>query len=208
MLYDSYKNKFYLENKIFDFDKKDWLTIAEIPSEAIKISNVEAVEKLQTLDYKIKLPIGVIGTNKPNPQQYELAKNLGKALAKMGLSVICGGRAGTMEAVCKGIYEEGGISIGLLPEPNLENVNKYVSIPLATGFGLARGAMIATSSLCLIAIGGGNGTIAELANGLQFGKKIFSINSEIDLPNLKKCHSINEILDNIAKIIFNIENTQ
>lgn len=195
-----------MKKKIYNFNNKQWLLVDSLPKGLIEISITEAVKKLQNSSNRIKTPIGIVGTNKPTDLQFALAQNLGKELAKHGLIILCGGRAGIMEAVCKGANEMGGLSIGLLPEVNLENANKYVAIPLATGFGLARGVMIATSSLCLVAIGGGNGTWAELANGLQFGKKIFSIDSEINLPKLKKCYSIHEILENIAMTIFNIKN--
>ena len=61
--------------------------------------------------FDVKLPIGVIGAGNPTSEQYQIAEALGKALAKLGLVVLCGGKTGVMEAVCKGVHAEGGTSI-------------------------------------------------------------------------------------------------
>ncbi len=165
----------------------------------------EAVRKIQKSENKIKLPIGIIGTNSPNKVQYEIAEKLGEEIASLGLSIICGGRSGIMEAACKGVKKHDGISIGVLPEGNLDNVNQFVTIPLATGVGFARNAIIASSSLCLIAVGGGNGTLSEIAYGLQFGKKVFTINCDLVVPNTIVCHLVDDIIKNICYIILHIE---
>ena len=118
----------------------------------------------------------------------------------MGLMVICGGRKGVMEAVCKGVKENNGISIGLLPEYSIEGANQYVSIPLPTGIGFARNALIASSSYCLIAIGGGNGTLSEIAYGLQFGKKVFSIECNLNADGLIKCDDVQIVVHLVASL--------
>lgn len=60
------------------------------------MSLTEAVKKLQSSTNKIKLPIGVIGGNKTSPEKYHSAEAIGRELAKLGLTVICGGRTGVM----------------------------------------------------------------------------------------------------------------
>ncbi|WP_160116241.1 hypothetical protein [Legionella busanensis] len=52
-----------------------------------------------------------------------MALEIGRLLAKLGLMVVCGGRAGIIEAVCKGVSECNGISIGILPESTIEKAN-------------------------------------------------------------------------------------
>ena len=46
----------------------------------------------------------VFGASKPLPgsQEYQEAERLGTLLASHGISIVCGGYFGTMEAVCKG----------------------------------------------------------------------------------------------------------
>lgn len=110
-----------------------------------------------------------------------------------------------MEGVCKGAQEEGGISIGLLPETNTDNANKFVEIPIATGIGFARNSIIATAALCLIAIGGGHGTLSEIAYGLHFNKKVFTIKCNLNVNNTIPCNTIGEIIENICRLIFGVE---
>ena len=81
---------------------------------------------------------------------YSAAEAIGRGLAQMGLAVVCGGRQGVMEAVCKGAADAGGVAIGMLPEADPASANPYVGIVIATGIGEARNALIARSSLCLV----------------------------------------------------------
>ncbi|HHF7375592.1 TIGR00725 family protein [Legionella bozemanae] len=205
MFYDPKTNNFYLSsNKIFDMDTFNWVEVNELP-DTLEICTYEgAVKKLQNSSNKIKQPIGVIGANMPEEDQYQKAFEIGRELSNLGLMVICGGRKGVMEAVCKGVRENNGISIGLLPEYTIESANQYVSIPLATGIGFARNALIASSSFCLIAIGGGNGTLSEVAYGLQFGKKVFSISCNLNVDELVKCNDVKTIVESICKLIFKL----
>ena len=149
----------------------------------------------------IKQPVGIIGTGSPSDDEYMVAYNIGRLISQMGLKIICGGRSGIMEAACKGVNNEGGISIGILPETHTENSNKYVSIPITTGMGLSRNTIISCSSCFLISIGGSNGTLTEIAYGLQYNKTIFSIFSKFNLDDTIKFTNYNELIDNIHEHI-------
>lgn len=122
-----------------------------------------------------RIPVVVIGPREPAGEQYEVARALGRALAGLGLTVLCGGRQGVMEGVCRGVAEGGGLSVGLLPGDSAAEANPYVGVPIATGIGVARNALLARAGFCLIAVGGGYGTISEMAYGLQFGKPVFGL---------------------------------
>jgi len=209
MLFDPNTGLFYLKDNIqLNFTKTaahgEWIPVTSMPEQLVELIPVEAIKKLQDSKNRIKLPIGVIGTNKPTEEQYQVAEQIGTLLAELGLVVICGGRQGIMEAVCKGIEKGNGISIGLLPELNLENANSFVTIPIATGVGFARNSIIAASAFCLIAIGGSYGTLSEIAYGLQFGKKVFAIHCNLKVDNLKHCQTVDAVIENIYKTIFNI----
>src|SRR5581483_1868994 len=108
-----------------------------------------------------RVPIGVIGARDASAEARETAFVVGKGLAECGLILLCGGKTGVMEAVCAGSAAAGGLSIGLLPDDEWTGANPYVSIPIATGIGVARNAIIARAALALIAIGGGYGTVSE-----------------------------------------------
>lgn len=145
-------------------------------------------------------PIGVIGPREPSPSQYALAERIGGELAGLGLTVLCGGRAGVMEAVCKGVADRGGLSIGLLPGDSWDSGNAYVTVPVATGIGVARNAIIARAALCLIAIGGGNGTLSEIAYGLQFGKPVFALAGAPRVAGTVELDGWGDLLPRLAEV--------
>jgi hypothetical protein len=154
---------------------------------------------------KIAVPVGVIGPRDATKRQYLVAHALGKALAKMGLNVLCGGKQGIMEAVCKGVAEEGGLSIGLLPEGTPDGANPYVSIPLATGIGIARNALIARAAACLIAVGGGYGTLSEIALGLQFEKPVFGIEDAPQVDGVISYKDVDVLLEDVAASLLGLK---
>ncbi len=62
--------------------------------------------------------VAVIGGGSITPGVAALAVEVGRELARRGAVVICGGLTGVMEAVARGVREEGGISLGILPGPD------------------------------------------------------------------------------------------
>lgn len=126
----------------------------------------------------LRPPVGVIGPREATDAERERAYLLGRELASAKLAVLCGGRQGVMEAVCRGVAECGGVSVGLIPEQDWKSANQYVTVPIATGIGIARNALIACGSRVLVAIGGGLGTISEMALGAQFGRRVFFLSDK------------------------------
>jgi len=121
--------------------------------------------------------IGVIGGNQISDALYAEAEEVGRRLAEAGALVVCGGMEGAMEAVCKGAAEAGGTTIGLLPDATVERANRFVSVPLATGVGYARNYMIVYNSDAVIAVGGSEGTLNEMAAALNMGLTVVSLDS-------------------------------
>src|SRR3990172_9190677 len=74
-----------------------------------------------------------------------------------------------MEAVCRGARAEGGTTVGILPGNRREEANPYVLIPVVTGIGYARNALVVKSAQAVIAIDGGFGTLAEIGHALAEG---------------------------------------
>lgn len=104
----------------------------------------------------------------------DLAEQFGAGVAKAGYNLICGGGPGTMEAACRGFVKaEGpGRTIGILPLGHHDWANPYVDIPIPTGIGYARNALVVQGGQAVVAIGGESGTLSELALAWQFGKPI------------------------------------
>jgi hypothetical protein len=163
-----------------------------------------AVTWLQTESGQaFRVPVGVVGPRTPNRTQEETAEVLGLGLAQMGLVVLCGGREGVMEAVCKGVADGGGTSVGLLPDEAWSAANPYVSLPLATGLGVARNAVIARAAFCLVAVGGGYGTTSEIAFALQFGRSVFGLAEAPALPGVIQLDSVEAALSAVAQCLLN-----
>jgi uncharacterized protein (TIGR00725 family) len=119
--------------------------------------------------------IGVIGAGRADEKLLKIAEEVGHLLAKEGVIVITGGLGGVMEAVSRGAYLEGGITVGILPTLRKEDANPYVKIPIPTGLGEMRNSLIVRASDVLIAIGGEYGTLSEIALALKTGKKVVGI---------------------------------
>ncbi len=119
--------------------------------------------------------ISVIGGNEAPPDLLALAEEVGRLLAREGCTVICGGRWGIMEAVCRGARSEGGHTIGILPAADRSDMNPYVEFPIVTGIGFARNPIVVLSGDAVIAIGGAYGTLSEIAHALTFGVPVIGV---------------------------------
>jgi uncharacterized protein (TIGR00725 family) len=74
---------------------------------------------------------------------------------------------GVMEHAARGARSAGGLTIGLLPTQSADDANAYIDIAIATGLGHARNAILALTADGVIAIGGGLGTLSEVALALR-----------------------------------------
>ncbi|BBK41023.1 hypothetical protein STVA_10430 [Allostella vacuolata] len=146
-----------------------------------------------------RVPVGVIGPREATDAQLDLAERLGAGLGETGLQLLCGGRGGVMEAACKGNLQAGGSPIGLLPDTEWTAANPYVAIPIATGIGQARNALIARACLVLVAVGGGYGTLSEMAFGLHFDRLVLTLDRAPAVDGAIACASVGEVLERIAR---------
>ena len=106
-----------------------------------------------------------------------MAEAVGRLLATRGAVVVCGGLGGVMEGVCRGAAGAGGLSVGLLPGDDPEAANPAVGLALATGLGELRNGLIARACRGMIAIGGGYGTLSEVAFMLRLGRPVCAVSS-------------------------------
>lgn len=159
----------------FDPTARRWLPAAGAVSGAA-VAPAEAVRWLQRESGQpCRGPFGVVGPRSASERQIQVAETVGAGVADLGLTLLCGGGAGVMEAACRGAAAAGGLTVGLLSGDDWHAANPHVGVPIATGIGVARNALIARAALALIAIGGGMGTLSEVAFGLQFGRPVFGL---------------------------------
>jgi uncharacterized protein (TIGR00725 family) len=115
--------------------------------------------------------------------------------------LLCGGKDGVMEAACEGVASAGGMSIGLLPDDEWQAANRFVTIPIATGIGVARNAIIARAGLALVAVGGGYGTLSEMALALQFGRPVLTLLDAPAVSGARPMDSVEAALDAVCHIV-------
>ncbi len=167
---------------------------------------VDACEALRALAGMLRLvPVAVIGPREASEWEYRTAEALGAALARHGLQLLCGGRTGVMEASAKGHLEAGGQPIGLLPENDWRKANPYIRVPIATGIGKSRNVIIAQSCPVLIAVGGGYGTMSEIAFGLHFDHMVLSLGDAPGMPGVIPCDSVEDAIRRTAEHLLRVE---
>uniref|UniRef100_A0A7C1JN52 TIGR00725 family protein n=1 Tax=Ammonifex degensii TaxID=42838 RepID=A0A7C1JN52_9THEO len=119
--------------------------------------------------------IAVVGAASCTPEEETLAYHVGYEVARRGAILLCGGRGGVMAAAARGARDGGGLAVGILPGNDRSAANPYLHVALATGLGDARNAVIACAADAMIAVGGGYGTLSEVALALKKGKPVVGL---------------------------------
>ena len=160
------------------------------------IENVNKVDKYRNEKKKIvmdelfrrakrehmKKIVSVIGDGGvlPGSEKYEIARELGRELVDNGYKVQTGGLGGVMEAALKGAKESSnyskGDTIAILPSLNEEDSNVYADVIIPTGLDIMRNAKVVESD-AVIAIGGGAGTLSEIAMAWQIYRLIIGFDN-------------------------------
>ncbi len=124
----------------------------------------------------VALPIlAVLGPSEASAHEMQVAERVGAMAAREGWVVLTGGGPGVMAAASRGAEEVGGITVGILPNSSSSGgyPNRWVRIPIFTGAGSARNAFNVLSATLCIAIGGGWGTLSEIALALKGGTEVW-----------------------------------
>ncbi|MDA9771668.1 TIGR00730 family Rossman fold protein [Emcibacteraceae bacterium] len=100
---------------------------------------------------------------KEGDQYYDLARDVGFALAKNGYAVMTGGGPGVMEAANRGAHDAKGKSIGCnIILPMEQGSNPYTTLDVTFDFFFVRKVMLVKYSNAFIMMPGGFGTMDEL----------------------------------------------
>jgi uncharacterized protein (TIGR00725 family) len=121
--------------------------------------------------------IAVVGPGEATPEELELAEDTGASVAAAGCGLVCGGLGGVMEAACRGARSRGGLTLGLLPGLDRETANGWVTVAVPTGLGEARNALVVRAADAVVAIGGGWGTLSEIALALKTGVPVVGVHT-------------------------------
>ena len=121
--------------------------------------------------------ISVIGGSSIDEETAAVAEALGERVAERGHTVVCGGLGGVMEAVCRGARAAGGETIGILPTADRRDANPHVTVPIATGMGHARNALVVMNGDAAIAVDGAGGTLSEIGLALAQGRPVAGLDT-------------------------------
>jgi len=136
--------------------------------------------------------VAVLGSGRPDHGNAALAYALGALVARRGFHLLTGGGAGVMADASQGFTSvEGrpGVCIGILPkdpgsdQPKPGYPNEWVEIPIHThldGQGGpaapdSRNPINVRSAWKIVALAGGEGTLAELTLAAEAGKPILVV---------------------------------
>jgi uncharacterized protein (TIGR00725 family) len=126
-----------------------------------------------------KRQVAVIGGSgiEEGSETWQLAEEVGRGLAEAGVTLVCGGGGGVMEAASRAASEAGGEVIGIVPGTSPDDANEYCSHVVAAGIGHARNLGVVSSGEAVIAIGGEWGTLSEIGFARVIGHEVVALRS-------------------------------
>jgi uncharacterized protein (TIGR00725 family) len=144
--------------------------------------------------------VAVVGPGDASSQELQWAEEVGAGLADAGAVVVTGGLGGVMEAACRGARSRRGHTIGILPGDDRDAANGWVEIAIATGMGELRNGLVVRASDALVAIGGGHGTLSEVALALKLGRPVVGLGTW-DVHGVDHVPTPEAALDRIAAVL-------
>jgi uncharacterized protein (TIGR00725 family) len=121
----------------------------------------------------------VVGGNAASAELLAAAEAIGTGLVDAGLRVATGGLGGVMTAASRGARQAAGWTdgrvIGVLPGLVAAEANPFVDVVVPTGMNYARNTILVAMADVVVAIGGGSGTLSEIALAWQHGKPIVAL---------------------------------
>ncbi|WP_144920186.1 TIGR00725 family protein [Halorubrum salsamenti] len=142
--------------------------------------------------------VSVIGGSSVSLETAAVAEELGERLANRGHTVVCGGLGGVMAAVCRGAANAGGEAIGILPTDRRADANPHVTVPIATGMGHARNALVVMNGDAAIAVDGSHGTLSEIGLALAHGRAVAGLDTH-DVEGVKAVASPAAAVDYVER---------
>lgn len=131
-------------------------------------------------DYKHRRAVAaVVGANTASDVILLAAESIGRGLVEAGFRVATGGLGGVMTAASRGARAADGWTdgtvIGVLPGLVASEANPFVDIVIPTGMNYARNTILVAMADVVVAVGGGSGTLSEIALAWQHGKPIVAL---------------------------------
>ena len=147
--------------------------------------------------------VAVVGPSAPDdPAVLDAARTAGRLLAERAYVVVTGGLGGVMAAAAAGASDAGGTAVALLPNTTRESASPGHTVVIPTGLGEMRNALLVRTVDAVIAIGGGWGTLSEIALAARTGVPVFAVGSwDLPAPEVTACESVQVAVDRVAGVV-------
>jgi hypothetical protein len=120
----------------------------------------------------VAVQVSVIGSGR---EWEAAAEEVGRLLAERGCTVVTGGLDEVMAAAHRGAKAAGGTTIAILPGEERSAANPWADHVVVTGIGHARNLAVAATGDVVIAVGGGYGTLSEIALARRLGRRVVAL---------------------------------
>jgi uncharacterized protein (TIGR00725 family) len=117
--------------------------------------------------------VAVCGDGSPHSPHLDAARRAGELVAAAGAVLLTGGLGGVMEAAADGARAAGGLVVSILPGASAARGTAGAQVRVATGAGEGRNVILVRSAAAVVAIGGGYGTLSEIALAKKMGIPVF-----------------------------------
>ena len=128
-----------------------------------------------------KSQIAIIGGRGIAPEAQKLVENISKMLVEEGFRIVTGGLGALPSAAHRGAKSASNSTdsdtIAILPGFDPRPAFDHADIIIPTGLDASRNAIVANSD-AVIAVGGGAGTLSEIAYAWQFKRPIIATSIE------------------------------
>ena len=136
--------------------------------------------------------ISVVGSGAEHEPR---AEEVGRLLAERGCTVVCGGRGEVMAAAARGAKAAGGTTIGIVPGTSRAEANDWIDHVVVTGLGDARNYVVAATGDAMIAVGGGYGTLSEIAFARILGRPIVIVEPGLSVEGVARVATSADAVD-------------
>ena len=144
--------------------------------------------------------VAVVGPDDASPDELLSAEEVGAGLAAAGAVVVTGGLGGVMEAACRGARSKRGRTLGILPGDDRDAANGWVEIAVTTGLGELRNGLVVRAVDAVVAVGGGHGTLSEVALALKLGRPVLGLGTW-DVHGIEHVGTPSEAIERIVTLL-------
>src|SRR6476659_6674863 len=132
---------------------------------------------------------------------YEMARQMGAGLVRLGFTVMTGGGPGIMEAANRGAREAGGRSVGCnIKLPHEQAPNEYLDRSVTLFYFFVRKTLLIKYSYAFVVMPGGAGTLDELFEALTLIQTGKIQNFPIVIMGTDYWHELTDLLNKMARL--------